>query len=120
LELVRTSGAPPIRELRASGGGTRSELWRSILASVLEADITTVSTSEGAAFGAAVLAGVGAGWFGSVDEAIAAQVATSGLTPPGADVAAYREAYARYRALYPALRPSFVSLAVVEATATGA
>jgi xylulokinase len=115
LELIRHSGAPPIRELRASGGGTRSELWRSILASALETDITTVATSEGAAFGAAVLAGVGAGWFPTVDDACAAQVRTSLVTQPGPDVAAYRHAYEGYRALYPALRPSFVSLAAVEA-----
>ena len=118
LELIRHSGAPPIRELRASGGGTRSELWRSILASVLEADITTVSTSEGAAFGAAILAGVGGGWFGSVDEACVAQVSTSAVTRPGPDVETYRRAYEGYRALYPALRPSFVALAAVEAAGT--
>ena len=114
LELIRHSGAPPIRELRASGGGTRSELWRSILASVLEADITTVATSEGAAFGAAVLASVGAGWFGAVEEACTAQIRSSLVTRPGPDAAIYRRAYEGYRALYPALRPSFVSLTAVE------
>jgi xylulokinase len=114
LELIRGSGAPPIRELRASGGGTRSDLWRSILADVLDTGIATVATSEGAAFGAALLAGVGAGWFGRVEDACATQVTVSQVTRPGSNVGTYGELYETYRALYPALRSSFVSLAAVE------
>ena len=47
--------------VRASGGGTKGALWRQILASVLEAELVTVNTTEGGAFGAALLAGVGVG-----------------------------------------------------------
>ena len=50
-----------ISQVRASGGGTKGVLWRQILALVLEAELVTVNTPEGAAYGAALLAGVSAG-----------------------------------------------------------
>src|SRR5207248_7994322 len=63
VELMVAAGMAPPTEIRASGGGTASPLWRQILADVLGADIATVTTAEGAAYGAAVLAAVGAAWF---------------------------------------------------------
>ena len=66
LELTRSVGAPVSGPIRATGGGSRSRLWRRILADVLEAPVATTSTSEGAAQGAAMLAAVGLGWFTSV------------------------------------------------------
>jgi len=90
------------------GGGTKGALWRQILASVLEAELVTVNTTEGAAFGAALLAGVGAGAWPGVPAACAAAVKITGSTRPDpAQVAAYRQAYPLYRGLYPALKPSF-------------
>jgi xylulokinase len=61
FSLIQNTGLGEIRQVRASGGGTKGALWRQILASVLEAELVTVNTTEGAAFGAALLAGVGAG-----------------------------------------------------------
>ena len=60
FSLIQQAGLGEIRQVRASGGGTKGALWRQILASVLEAELVTVNTTEGAAFGAALLAGVGA------------------------------------------------------------
>ena len=57
---------------------------------MLEAEIATVSTTEGAAYGAAVLAAVGAGWFPDVDTAVATLVRITPVAAPGADGAAYR------------------------------
>ncbi|HLF75130.1 MAG TPA: xylulokinase, partial [Anaerolineales bacterium] len=54
-------GLGAITQVRASGGGTKGALWRQIMASVLDAELVTVNTTEGAAYGAALLAGVGAG-----------------------------------------------------------
>jgi xylulokinase len=105
-------GLGPIRQVRASGGGTRGALWRQILASVLEAELVTVNASESAAFGAALLAGVGAGLWADVATACAATVRITGSTHPDpAQVAAYRRAYPLYRELYPALKPGFDKLA---------
>ena len=68
------AGMPRPSRIRASGGGIASPLWRQILADVLETEIATVSTTEGAAYGAAILAAVGAGWFTDVETATTAIV----------------------------------------------
>ncbi|HSJ83080.1 MAG TPA: xylulokinase [Acidimicrobiia bacterium] len=106
LDLMVASGMAPPGQVRASGGGTRSGLWRQILANVLEAEIATVPTEEGAAFGAALLAAVGAGWHASVEEA-AAVVKVEPAAQPSDDVDLYRRAHESYQGLYPALRPTF-------------
>jgi xylulokinase len=107
LDLMTQAGMPGPREIRASGGGTASPLWRQILADVLGAEIATVNTTEGAAYGAGILATVGAGWFHSVDAACQGLVLTTPAATPGADAPRYAEAHAIYRELYPALAPSF-------------
>ena len=107
LDLMISAGMPMPRQIRASGGGTASPLWRQILADVLGAEIATVNTSEGAAYGAALLASVGAGWFASVEAACASLVTATLAAAPGPDAARFAEAHAVYRDLYPALAPSF-------------
>ena len=107
LDLMTAAGMPAPRQIRSSGGGTVSPLWRQILADVLDAEIATVDTAEGAAFGAGLLAAVGAGWFPSAAAAAAATVHVTPVASPGADVPRYAEAHARYVELYPALSPTF-------------
>lgn len=107
LELMVAAGMPAPTAIRASGGGTASPLWRQILADVLEAELVTVNTTEGAAFGAAVLATVAAGWHPTVDAAVQAIVRTAPSASPGPDTARYRDVHAAYRQLYPALTPFF-------------
>jgi len=106
LDLIVEAGIPHPPTIRASGGGTASPVWRQILADVLEAEIATVETTEGAAYGAALLAAVGAGWYPTVGEAIAG-VRTTRVAGPGTDVAAYRDVHLAYRELYPALKGWF-------------
>ena len=106
--LIQSAGLGEITQVRASGGGTRGALWRQILASVLEAELVTVNTTEGAAYGAALLAGVGAGAWPDVLTACHTCVKVTGTTRPDAsEVKSYRKAYPLYRELYPALQPSF-------------
>jgi xylulokinase len=105
-QMVATGIERPTR-IRASGGGIASGLWRQILADVLGAEIATVSTSEGAAFGAGLLAAVGTGWFGSVAQAAEWAVELTVVAEPGADASAYADGLTAYRALYPALAPGF-------------
>ena len=107
LDLMVAAGMPAPTQVRASGGGLASPLWRQILADVLDAEIATVNTTEGAAFGAALLATPAAGWNPTVDDAVAAFVRAMPMAAPGPDAAAYRDAHAVYRELYPALRPQF-------------
>jgi xylulokinase len=107
LDLMVGTGMAAPGQIRASGGGTASPLWRQILADVLDAEIATVNTSEGAAYGAGLLAAVGAGWFPSVEAAAASLVSATPVAAPGSDTARYGEAHALYRDLYPALAPTF-------------
>jgi xylulokinase len=107
LDLMVAAGMPAPSQIRASGGGTASALWRQILADVLGAGIATVSTTEGAAYGAGLLAAVGAGWFPSIEEAAEATVRITPAAAPGPDASVYADAHAAYRELYPALAPTF-------------
>ena len=107
LDLMLAAGVPAPTRIRASGGGIASPLWRSILADVLETELATVSTTEGAAYGAGILAAVGAGWYPDVEAATTALVRVTPVASPGPAAAAYREAHTRFRALTrPWLRPS--------------
>lgn len=106
--LIQNAGMGAIKQVRASGGGTKSALWRQILASVLDAELVTVNTTEGAAYGAALLAGVGAGVWGDVPEACKAVIKITGsINPDPGQAEAYRKAYQLYGELYPALKPCF-------------
>ncbi len=112
FELMKGVGLSGIRQVRVSGGGARSPLWRQILADVLDSELVTVNTTEGAAYGAALLAGVGVGVWSDVDAACGQTITVTGSTRPNGDaVAAYEKVYAQYRALYPALTPTFHALA---------
>jgi len=95
----------PVERIVVGGGGARSALWREIQANVYGRAVETIAADEGAAYGAAILAGVGARVWGTVDEAVDATVRRGGTTPPQADVAAVMDdRYAHYRRVYPALR----------------
>jgi xylulokinase len=110
--LIQHAGLGVITQVRASGGGTKSALWRQILASVLDTELVTVNTTEGAAYGAALLAGVGAGCWSDV--AVACNVAvkiTASMAPIQKEADVYRKIYPLYRDLYPALKTHFSKLA---------
>ena len=97
-----------ITQVRTSGGGTKGALWRQILADVLESDLVAVNTTEGAAFGAALLAGVGAGAWDDIVSAFHATIRIIGQTKPNtANFAAYRQAHSLYREMYPLLNECF-------------
>jgi len=105
FELIRSVGLTHVNQVRVSGGGAQSSLWRQILAGVLNVELVTVNTTEGAAYGAALLAGVGAGVWPDVDAACRATVKLTGSTAPQPEIVArYEQSYALYRQLYPALK----------------
>jgi xylulokinase len=108
FELMKSAGLAKIEQVRVSGGGARSDLWRQILADVFDAELVTVNTTEGAAFGAALLAGVGAGRWPDIESACDAAVRVTGSSSPSAyQVDIYRNVYPLYRELYPALTNGF-------------
>lgn len=112
FELMKAVGLPAITQVRVAGGGARSSLWRQILADVFNSELVTVNTTEGAAYGAALLAGVGAGIWSDGESACKATVSITGSTTPQAkEVDRYAAAYASYQKLYPTLKPIFAELA---------
>ncbi|HUS14160.1 MAG TPA: FGGY-family carbohydrate kinase, partial [Chloroflexia bacterium] len=106
--LIGAAQPGGVDQVRVAGGGAQSPLWRGILASVLGVPLVRVNTTEGGAFGAALLAGVAAGTWPDVPAACAATIRLGESTrPDGDDRVVYEELYASYRALYPALAPGF-------------
>lgn len=108
LTLIKKTGLGDISRIHASGGGTRSSLWLQILSSVLETELVLINNPEGAAFGAALLAAVGAGQFTNVETACSSTIQLAGqATPMEEQVTAYHHAFPLYQELYPALQASF-------------
>ncbi|MBZ5656267.1 MAG: xylulokinase [Acidobacteriia bacterium] len=94
----------PVDRIRLGGGGARSTLWRQIQADVYGHAVEVVQAEEGAAYGAAILAGTGAGNWRSVDEACDAVVQTAHEIQPNPKSSAILDgAYRTYRRIYPAL-----------------
>ncbi len=107
FELMKNAGITQINQVRISGGGAKSPLWRQILADVFQAEIVTVNTVEGAAYGAALLAATGTGVYATVEEACTSTIRITGSTSPGEQRAVYQDQYPHYRDLYPALKATF-------------
>jgi xylulokinase len=110
LELIREMGVA-IEQVRVSGGGARNPLWRQIQADIYGSDVHMTNSSEGPAFGVALLAQVGTGGFSSVPEACDATIRVVDSTTLDPRVRPfYDRAYAVYRQLYLDLRKSFQTI----------
>lgn len=112
--LVMRALDPPIApsEIRLSGGGAKSALWRQIIADVVEAPVAITTSTEGPSLGAAILAAVAAGEWPKVEDAADAWVRVVERVEPRASVSAvYREHHAQHRALYADLKERFRALA---------
>ncbi len=111
LEIIEEMGIP-VKQIRASGGGARSEFWRQLQADVYGHSVVTINATEGPAFGVALLAGVGTGVWKSVEEACKATIKVTNTTRPNRKRAAlYERHYQLFRSLYPALKDSFANIA---------
>jgi len=94
----------PVRNIRLGGGGARSPLWAQIQADVYGREVEILEAEEGAAYGAAILAGVGAGVWSSVDDACGKLVKVARrVAPQPAAVERMNASYAAYRRMYPAI-----------------
>ena len=108
MEIIQKEMNIPVTQVRASGGGGRSALWRQIQADIFQTEIVTINSTEGPSYGAALLAAVGAGFYHTVEEACHAAIRIVERTEPIAEnMSLYEEYYGIYRGLYPALKPSF-------------
>lgn len=115
VDLVRKAGHT-VDLVRVSGGGARSETWRQLMADVFNADVELVTVPGATAFGAALLASVGAGLYPDVASAAKAMVTTSSRTSPGKQASAYPAWHERFKELYPALAPSMASITDLESS----
>ncbi|MDD3243411.1 MAG: xylulokinase [Eubacteriales bacterium] len=114
LNIMRDMGVDP-SQVRASGGGGKSPLWRQMQADMFGTEMVTINSSEGPALGVALLAGVGAGVYASVPEACDAAIQVTGSQAPIAEnAAAYAAYYPIYRNLYTALKPQYEAVAALQ------
>jgi len=110
LEIFRELKVP-IRRGVATGGGAVNPWWRQLQADVYGEEVVTVNSGEGPAFGAAILAMVGAGIYPDVPSACSRLIhVVSRISPRKVPAARYDEWYAEFRALYPALKERFASI----------
>lgn len=113
LEIITGLGVP-VRQIRASGGGSRSPLWRQIQADVFGQKVVTINTEEGPAFGVALLAAVGAGEYKNVTEACDAAIRVEKETKPAAAARkTYDAAFPEYQRLYRSLKEDFQRIAAL-------
>jgi len=113
LEIIRGMRIP-VKEVRASGGGARSALWRQILADTGRAPMVAINASEGPSYGAAILASVAAGFHDSVEEACGAIIhETDRVLPVEARAKVYDGWFKEYQEAYRALAPAFKRMAAM-------
>ena len=103
LDLVRASGVNP-NVVRLSGGGAKGQFWRQMCADIFGSPTVTTTTTEGTAYGAALLAGVGGQIWDSVPDACSAVVRETDRSEPGVTSAHYDRLHKRFSALYPTLQ----------------
>ena len=102
----------PIEAIRLGGGGAQSALWRQIQTDVYRQTVETIEADEGAAFGAALLAGVGAGGWESVDQACSATIRVrERIEPDEKSAESLNLNYRIYQTLYAALNPAMQMIA---------
>ena len=110
LEVVKGLGCP-INEIRLSGGGAVSPLWRRVQAGIYNSPVSTLAVSEGSAYGAAILAMVGGAMYESVEEATKAVIKIASRTNPDpAEAIVYEQMFPIYRRLYTQLKNEFRNL----------
>jgi xylulokinase len=114
FQLMDEAGLANVEQVRITGGGAKSPVWRQILADILDVELVTVNTSEGAAFGAALLAATGTGAFQDVEKACKATIRVTGSIKPGSARLTYQDKHQLYRELYPALQKSFAAIGLLE------
>ena len=110
FSLIAQAGLPEKYEVRISGGGAKSPIWQQIIADILGAPLVSINTTEGAAYGAALLAAVGAGLYPDVPSACRATIQTTQTVVPSDKQGAYEKPYTIYQGLYGALKGVFATL----------
>lgn len=107
MEIIKETGIK-VNEVRASGGGGKSALWRQMQSDMFNCEVNTINSSEGPALGVAILAGVGTGEYRSVEEACETVIkVTSTVYPEKSSSEIYAKNYLKYKDLYHTLKNLF-------------
>ena len=110
LEIARGMDIP-VKEVRLSGGGARSEFWRQMQADIYGQQVVTINAEEGPAYGVALLAAAGTGAYRDVVQACKATISVVTRTKPGSrERKAYNAAYPIYQQLYQSLKSDFADI----------
>ena len=112
MDLLRKAGIHT-RKIRVSGGGSRSHFWRQMVSDIFDLPAETVTITEGAAYGSALLAGVGCGVFPDAQAAVDRAIRVRKVHKPGPARRIYPDYYRRYRSLYATLAAEFKALTKV-------
>jgi xylulokinase len=112
LEVIKGMGVK-VRQIRVSGGGARSRFWRQLQADIYGQPVVTINAAEGPAFGVALLAGVAAGAWTSVEEACQKTIRVTGETKPSRNRKLYDDFYPLYGKLYRSLKDDFRVMAAL-------
>jgi xylulokinase len=111
LEIIHEMQIP-VSQVRAGGGGARSEFWQHLQADIYKQPLVLTNASEGPAYGAALLAGAGTGAWSSVEQACRSSIKTvKKITPNKKNAAIYDRYYATYHKLYGDLKDRFTEIA---------
>lgn len=110
LEIAKAMDIP-VKEIRLSGGGARSQFWRQMQADIYGQPVVTINAEEGPAYGVALLAAAGTGAYKNVVEACRATISVVTKTKPAASAKkAYNAAYPTYQNLYQSLKTDFAEI----------
>lgn len=111
LAIIKEMGVP-VKQIRASGGGSKSPLWRQIQADVFGQKVVTINAEQGPAYGVALLAAVGAGAYKNVEEACGATIKVVSETPADKrNIKTYDQSFPIFQQLYRSLKNDFKSIA---------
>jgi xylulokinase len=111
LEIIQSLDVP-VKEIRASGGGSKNPLWRQMQADVFGQKVTTLKVEQGPAYGVALLAAVGDGTYKNIEQACKATIEVASHTAPDRKAAkVYESLFPVYRRLYGNLKDTFADLA---------
>jgi len=118
LDLLDAMGIS-VESVRISGGGAKSAFWQQLMADVFRKTIVRVNVSEGAAFGASILAGVGAGIWNSVEDAVKSVLAFETCAWPRTEPSLYTDLHQQYAMLYEVMKDEFKHISDRDAAISG-
>jgi xylulokinase len=114
LEIIKGMGVP-VKQIRVSGGGAKSRLWRQLQADIFGQNVVTINAEQGPAFGVALLAAVGAGAYRNIEEACAATIKVKDKTTKNSkNKLAYDQRFPLYQQLYQSLKNDFKTISSIE------